>query len=267
MNQRSFLKWAGNKYNCLKYLLPEFPKSKRLIEPFTGSATIFLNTNFENNILAEKNIDLINLFESIKFGGEEFVNYCKSFFTNENNQKEKYYFFRDKFNQESNIIERSALFLYLNKHGYNGLCRYNSQGIYNVPFGRYVKPYFPYQELLVFIQKSKSAQFIQADFNETFNLAEPGDFIYCDPPYSPIQQETNFSSYTKNKFDKEEHIKLANIAKAAAAKGVKVMISNHDTEFTRENYAQAKIKTFMVRRNISRKTNNRIKVKELIAIF
>ncbi len=76
MNQRSFLKWPGNKYNCLKYILPEFPKSKRLIEPFTGSATIFLNSNFSHSILAEENLDLINLFKSIKSGGENFILYC-----------------------------------------------------------------------------------------------------------------------------------------------------------------------------------------------
>ena len=79
MSQRSFLKWAGNKYNCLKYLLPTFPQAKRLIEPFTGSATIFLNTNFTDNILAEENIDLINLFKSIKLDREDFIKYCNSF--------------------------------------------------------------------------------------------------------------------------------------------------------------------------------------------
>lgn len=267
MKQRSFLKWAGNKYNCLKHLLPEFPTSKKLIEPFTGSATIFLNTNFKNNILAEKNLDLINLFTSIKYGGEDFINYCKSYFILENNQEESYYFLRDKFNQESDQIERSALFLYLNKHGYNGLCRYNSEGIYNVPFGRYIKPYFPYNEMLFFSKKSTTAKFIHADFYETFKLAEPGDFIYCDPPYSPIVQETNFSGYTSHKFGKDEHIKLAEIAKETAKRDIRIIISNHDTEFTRQNYSGAAIKSFMVPRTISRKTNDRQKVRELIAIF
>jgi DNA adenine methylase len=267
MKQRSFLKWAGNKYNCLEHLLPTFPKAKRLIEPFTGSATIFLNTNFENNILAEENIDLVNLFESIKKGREDFVKYCNSFFTDQNNQKDNYYLLRDKFNLTSDIIERSALFLYLNKHGYNGLCRYNSSGIFNVPFGRYDKPYFPYKELIKFIKKSDSAIFVHKDFAETFKLAEPGDLIYCDPPYSPIEQESNFSAYTKKKFDSDNHIKLANLAKEASAKGIKVIISNHDTEFTRLNYSEANIKTYMVRRNISREPNSRLQVKELIAIF
>lgn len=267
MSQRSFLKWAGNKYNCLKYLLPTFPSAKRLIEPFTGSATIFLNTNFANNILAEENIDLINLFESIKVGREDFIKYCNSFFTEKNNQKENYYFLRDKFNHTADITERSALFLYLNKHGYNGLCRYNSSGIYNVPFGRYIKPYFPYNELIAFIKKSDSATFLHKNFEKTFELAEPGDFIYCDPPYSPISQESNFSAYTKQKFTNDDHIKLANLAKEASAKNIKVIISNHDTEFTRQKYSEANIKTFMVRRSISREANSRLQVKELIAIF
>ncbi len=267
MNQRSFLKWAGNKYNCLKYLLPEFPSSKRLIEPFTGSATVFLNTNFTNNILAEENYDLINLFESIQNGGEDFITYCRGLFSSANNCKEKYYFLRNKFNQESDPRKRAALFLYLNKHGYNGLCRYNSKGIFNVPFGRYIKPYFPENELRIFIKKSKTAKFLHANFYETFKLAKPGDFIYCDPPYSPIKQETNFSSYTRNKFSEEDHIKLAQIAKETAKKGIRVIISNHDTEFTRFNYQEAQIKSFPVRRYISRNCEKRILVNELIAIF
>lgn len=267
MKQRSFLKWAGNKFNCLDEILPELPKAQRLIEPFAGSATVFLNTNYMRNILAEENIDLIHLFTSIKQEGSEFIDYCASLFTKTNNTSEVFYLFRDKFNQESDPIKRSALFLYLNKHGFNGLCRYNSQGIFNVPFGLHKKPYFPRKELEYFINKSKNTKFVHSDFTKTFNLAKPGDLIYCDPPYSPIEQETNFSSYTSKKFGLAEHIKLANLAKSAAKNGVKVIISNHDTEFTREQYTGARIKSFKVSRCINSNPYNRQPVKELIAIF
>lgn len=267
MKQRSFLKWPGNKYHCLKMILPEFPEAERLIEPFTGSATVFLNTQFQQNILAEQNPDLINLFTSIKREGEEFIKYSAGLFTAENNDEKKYYQFREKFNAESDPIERSALFLYLNKHGFNGLCRYNSQGIYNVPFGLYTKPYFPQKELELFMKKSSSAKFKHADFADTFKLAKPGDLIYCDPPYSPIEQESNFSAYTGKKFAKDEHVKLAALAKKAASRGVKVIISNHDTEFTREQYQGAKIKSFEVSRFISSTADKRLPVRELLAVF
>lgn len=267
MKQRSFLKWPGNKYHCLKMILPEFPQAERLIEPFTGSATVFLNTAFPKNILAEQNEDLINLFSSIKKEGLEFIKYSSAFFTDANNAEEKYYLFRDQFNSASDPIERSALFLYLNKHGFNGLCRYNSQGIYNVPFGLYAKPYFPQKELELFMHKSSTAKFKHADFEDTFKRAKPGDLIYCDPPYSPLVQESNFSGYTGKKFGKEEHLKLAKLAKKAAKRNIRVIISNHDTEFTREQYQGATIKSFEVNRFISREASKRLPVKELLAIF
>src|SRR3990167_2479933 len=197
---RSFLKWAGGKYNCLNNILPSLPNSSTLIEPFTGSATIFMNTNYDFNILAEANPDLVNIFLQIQENGAEFINYCESFFINSNNDNLKYYQLREKFNNTTNKSERAAIFLYLNRHGFNGLCRYNSQGIYNVPFGKYLKPYFPKNEMLLFYKKSKIAKFLHCDYLETFALAKPGDFIYCDPPYSPIQQKSNFSQYTKNIF-------------------------------------------------------------------
>lgn len=265
--QRSFLKWAGNKYNCLDKIVPHFPQANTFIEPFTGSATVFLNTNYTNNILAEENLDLINLFRYITNEGMEFINFCAKYFTQENNIKEKYYELRDKFNNEPDPKLKSALFLYLNKHGYNGLCRYNSNGKFNVPFGRYTKPYFPKDELIFFLNKSSKTKFIHNDFLETFKMAKSGDFIYCDPPYSPIEQESNFSAYTSKKFGEEEQVKLAHVAKHAANNNIKVIISNHDTDFIRELYKDAKIIEFTVRRFINRDVCNRSTAKELIAIF
>jgi DNA adenine methylase len=264
---RSFLKWAGNKYNCLNHILPAFPDSDLLIEPFAGSGTVFINTEYKNNILAEENEDLITLFKCIQLEGLEFIEYCESFFSKKNNEKSQYYSFRDKFNQITEPKARAAIFLYLNRHGYNGLCRYNNSGKYNVPFGTYDKPYFPKDEMMRFHIKSKDAKFIHADFLETVKQAKSGDFIYCDPPYAPIGQQTNFSSYTSKKFGEKEHILLAEAAKNAANNGVKVIISNHDTEFTRQLYLGAEIKSFPVSRLINCNTNHRVPAQELIAVF
>ena len=75
-----------------------------------------------------------------------------------------YYSIRDEFNNIQDPYRRAVLFLYLNRHGYNGLCRYNKSGGYNVPFGRYVKPYFPELEIQYLAQKLKKASFIAGDF-------------------------------------------------------------------------------------------------------
>ncbi len=247
--------------------MDSFPKAGRLIEPFTGSAAIFNNTNYPNYLLAEQNQDLISLFHYLKTEGKPFILWCKSFFCQENNCSTRYYELRKEFNQSTNQRERAALFLYLNRHGYNGLCRYNQQGIYNVPFGRYHKPYFPEKEMWFFHQKSQNAIFIQSDFRETFTHAQAGDVIYCDPPYAPLVQTSNFSTYTHSKFGEKEQIILAQLARACAAKGMTVMISNHDTPFTREQYHDADIKLFHVNRRISCNAKQRTPAKELLAVF
>jgi DNA adenine methylase len=218
-------------------------------------------------LLAEANQDLISLFHCIKNEHKYFIDYCRQFFSDSNNQATHYYELRERFNHSQNPQERAAIFLYLNRHGYNGLCRYNQKGIYNVPFGRFTKPYFPQAELDFFYEKSKLATFIHKDFQETFQLARAGDLIYCDPPYSPLTQSSNFSAYTQKKFGEKEQIILAMLAKDAASRGITVIISNHDTDFTRHHYQGATIKSFEVKRSISCRAKQRLPVKELLAIF
>lgn len=267
MKKKSFLKWAGNKYHCLDNILSNLPRGQRLIEPFTGSAVVFMNANFEDNILAENNPDLVNLYKLIQQEGREFIAYCAQFFNGDNNNEHKYYQLREEFNYCLDKSRRAALFLYLNRHGYNGLCRYNSRGIFNVPFGRYKRPYFPSAELLFFHEQGHRAQFILSDFRNTFHQAKAGDVIYCDPPYVPLSASANFASYSPRKFTIQDQLDLAALARDAATKGVSVLISNHDTAFTREQYADSRIESFPVSRRISCLAQNRHKVQELIAVF
>lgn len=266
---RSFLKWAGNKYHCLSKIHPSFPPAKRLIEPFGGSGVVFMNTDYAENLLAEDNLDLVLLFQQLQQHGQEFIQYCRTFFCQENNQSEAYYTLRQEFNRcpSNQPQKRAALFLYLNRHGYNGLCRYNASGIYNVPFGLYTKPYFPEKEMLLFYKKSKTLTLMHRDFRETFALAQTGDFIYCDPPYAPREQTTNFTNYTGKKFDETSQITLATLAENAARQGIWVCISNHDTPSTRQYYQNARIQSFYVTRQISCSGLGRRPVAELLAVF
>lgn len=264
---KPFLKWAGNKYRCLDHILGSLPKATRLIEPFTGSGAIFMNTAYPSYLLAEGNPDLIHLFSHIKQEGPAFIAYCEQLFNQANNCGDKYYSLRHDFNHCANPRKRAAMFLYLNRHGYNGLCRYNLRGGYNVPFGRYKKPYFPHNELFHFYQKSQQASFLHGDFRQTFTLAKPGDVIYCDPPYVPLDQTSNFSSYLHTKFGEKEQIILAELAMEAAHRGISVVISNHDTSFTRHHYRDSEISSFPVKRSISCQPEKRHKVQELVAVF
>jgi len=264
---RPFLKWLGNKYRCINHLNQHFSPSKRLIEPFAGSAAVFLNTDYPNYLLGEQNQDLINLYKLVAEEGELFINYAKKLFTQNNNQEDRYYQLRDKFNKSKSKRVRSALFLFLNRHGYNGLCRYNSSGGFNVPFGRYVKPYFPEKELFFFHEKAQQAQFNIDDFQTTMLHAESGDLIYCDPPYVPLSASANFTGYTSSPFAEKEQLLLAQLAEDLANKNITVIISNHDTACSRKLYQNATIHSFPVKRTISCQVNSRKPVHELIAIF
>lgn len=264
---RPFLKWAGNKYRCIEPIINALPQANCLIEPFAGSGAVFLNADYPKYILGEQNQDLVALYTFLKKEGSSFIQCCKQMFTIENNAAEKYYQYRKQFNECKDLRERAILFLYLNRHGYNGLCRYNLKGDYNVPFGRYTKPYFPEKEMNHFFDKSQNAKFVYADYQNTFQMAQPGDIIYCDPPYAPLDQKSNFTAYTGKKFRIEDQVRLSELAVKAANQGITVLISNHDTEFTRHHYKDSEIRTLSVKRSISCQGKKRNHASELLAIF
>lgn len=267
---RSFLKWAGGKKKLVSdihHLLPKRQRT-RLIEPFVGGGSVFLNLDFDEYLLMDTNADLINLFSIIKTDCADFIDHARRYFTPAHNTPETYYALRQEFNDSSVPMERASLFLYLNRHGYNGLCRYNKSGGYNVPFGRYKKPYFPEDEILFFAQKAKRATFIQGDFAEAFAHANATDMIYCDPPYAPVKQISNFTAYAGNQFGPSEQKRLVQVTEHVVNQGTVVLISNHDVPFTREIYQTAdKIHKLSVHRSISRKGQERVKVGELMALY
>ena len=264
---KPFLKWAGGKYRIIDRVLESLPKGKKLIEPFVGSGAVFLNANFEENYLADTNIDLINLYKQIQLNSDEFIEYAAALFVPENNIESVFYELREEFNDSKDIFRKSAIFVYLNRHCFNGLCRYNSKGKFNVPFGRYTKPIFPKTDVINFQIKSQNAVFEVADFKKTMENASVGSIVYCDPPYAPLTATANFTSYTQEGFNFSDQQALADCAKKLILRGIPVVISNHDTEFTRAVYADAQIFSFDVQRYISRDAKNRNKAAELIAIY
>ena len=265
---RPFLKWAGNKYRVIERIKKLLPDGSRLIEPFAGSAAVFLNTDYEHYLLSDTNPDLINLYEILKLEGDKFIRYCKRYFNGSYNNAESYYQLRDRFNHCNNPRQKAAMFVYLNRHGYNGLCRYNAKGGYNVPFGRYQNPYFPQKEMLAFHQKAQQAEFIVSSFENTMANTQPGDVIYCDPPYVPLSDSANFTSYSAGGFDLNKQRQLAQLAEETARRGIPVLISNHNTRFTQQTYHMATHRdTFQVRRYISCNGERRQNAGEVLALF
>lgn len=261
------LKWAGGKYQILDHLRKYLPAGNRLIEPFVGSGAVFINTRYEHYLLNDINGDLIDLYRQLQAGGDDFIAYASCFFQPENNTEEVYYRLRDTFNSTTDTRLKAALFLYLNRYGYNGLCRYNSKGKSNVPFGRYKKPYFPQKELERFAEKSRGAVFCNKDFSTVMRQARPGDVIYCDPPYVPLSSTANFTSYSGNGFAEAEQIRLAELAEKMSSRGITVLISNHDTAFTKEIYGAARKHRIEVRRMISCNGSRREVAKEILAVY
>ncbi len=220
--EKSFVKWVGGKSRILTKVIDSFPeKYNTLIEPFVGSGVVGLNVS-SFWILNDINSDLIDCYKYIKnMDPSIFIHDLNKLFTENSNTSEIYYTARNLFNRSNNIYLKSLLFIYLNRHGYNGLCRYNSKGIYNVPYGRYSKPYFPEQEILLYHKRLQLSEIYNIDFEEIFNLAKEGDLIYCDPPYL-----NTFSNYNESGFTLKDHERLLNKAVQLKEYGITTIISN-----------------------------------------
>lgn len=266
---RPFLKWPGGKFRVLDRILPRLPRGGRLVEPFTGSGAVWLNAGFEDALLNDANSDLITLYALVQEGGAGFVDFCRSFFVPENNTPDRFLELRARYNASRDRAERAALFVYLNRHAYNGLVRYNAKGLYNVPFGRYASPPFPEKAMLDFARAARlrSVRFVAGDFRDVFTRLEPGDVVYCDPPYVPLSETAHFTSYARGDFGPEDQRDLAALAHEARDRGIPVLVSNHDTPVTRVLYRDADIVSFDVRRTISCKGDGRGRAAELLALF
>ena len=265
---RAFLKWAGGKYSLTEQIQALLPEAERLMEPFVGAGSVFLNSEFEHYYLNDINPDLISLYKILKRKPQQFIHDARRYFTPDTNVDTAYYALREEFNQCRDPYQRSLLFLYLNRHGYNGLCRYNRSGGFNVPFGRYVKPYFPEYELEFFAHKAKKATFTCLPFNQLFRRARKGTVIYCDPPYVPINTTAMFTDYSSKGFSLDDQVELARQAKHAAFdRGISVLISNHDVPFTRDLYQHSSISELRVKRSISQNGAKRVAVGELFALY
>lgn len=197
---KSPIKWAGGKTRVMPQLLKHLPKADCLIEPFVGSGTVFMNTEYRRYVLCDSNRALINFFRVLTSDTERLIDTARGMFLGGNNE-EQYYNRRALFNttlwndtrNPDNALMFAALFLYLNRHCFNGVYRVNQKGDHNVPFGKYAAPYFPADEMRSFAEKANDtkAVFIDGDFRHTIPDVMQLAYdvvIYCDPPLHPDQQ-------------------------------------------------------------------------------
>ena len=261
------LKWAGGKYGILGHIRAHLPPGRTLFEPFMGSAVVSLNMVYDRYCLSDANPDLVDFYRCVMEPGPDFIEQCRSYFTPKNNTRARYNVLRNTFNRSKDPRKRAALLLYLNRHGYNGLYRVNKSGAFNVPHGRYKKPKFPEEALRTFQARADCTDVQQLPFEQAMQRAKPGDVVYCDPPYVPLSSTANFTGYTGAGFTLKDQETLVELAHELRARGVSVVISNHDTPDTQRLYRDAELHTFQVQRNISRNGKNRGKAPEVLAVF
>ncbi|EBF7359275.1 Dam family site-specific DNA-(adenine-N6)-methyltransferase [Salmonella enterica subsp. enterica serovar Edinburgh] len=266
--QRPFLKWAGGKYSLLPELDRLIPAGKRLIEPFVGGGSVFLNSDkHERFLLSDINADLINLYQMLAVVPDSVIAEAMKAFRHLNDV-ENYTVIREAFNaQKLNATERAAAFLYLNRHCFNGLMRYNLDGFFNVGWGKYKAPYFPEEEIRAFRLKSHACVFMTAGFERTLRLAGDGDVVYCDPPYEPMPGTAGFTSYASGGFSWDSQVALAESCVAAHQRGAKVFISNSTAPRVIELYEQHGFTLHRVnaRRSISSKGSTRETANDIVA--
>ncbi|HEM8561043.1 TPA: Dam family site-specific DNA-(adenine-N6)-methyltransferase [Citrobacter farmeri] len=266
--QRPFLKWAGGKYSLLPELDRLIPAGKRLVEPFVGGGSVFLNSEkHESFLLADVNADLINLYQMLEVDHIRVCSLAKILFERSNSE-EAYKELRDEFNnQRMGAPERAAAFLFLNRHCFNGLIRYNRDGFFNVGWGKYEAPYFPEIEIKAFKLKSHKCVFMSAGYRRTLALAGDGDVVYCDPPYEPLPGTAGFTNYAAGGFSWDDQISLAESCVAAHQRGAKVLISNSTAPRVLDLYERHgfTIHHVSARRAISSKGSTREVAKDIVA--
>ncbi|ECA0402304.1 Dam family site-specific DNA-(adenine-N6)-methyltransferase [Salmonella enterica subsp. enterica serovar Newport] len=268
--RRPFLKWAGGKYSLLPDLYQFIPAGMRLIEPFVGGGSVFLNSDKHACfLLADVNTDLINLYQMLAVVPGAVIRHARVMFDRLNNA-ESYTALRDEFNaQVMDGPERAAAFLFLNRHCFNGLIRYNRNNQFNVGWGKYPSPYFPLDEINAFTEMAHNCVFMAAGFRRTLALAGEGDVVYCDPPYEPMPGTAGFTNYAAGGFTWDDHIALTECCVAAHQRGARIVIGNSTAPRVVDLYSQYgfEIHHISARRSISSKGSTRETAKDLVAIL
>jgi DNA adenine methylase len=241
---KPFLKWAGGKRQLLseiKKYIPEGINNYTYYEPFIGAGAVLFDLQPKKAIINDFNTQLILTYTVVKENVEELITLLKN---HKNMNDEEYYYEirnldRDviKFNKLTNV-EKAARLIFLNKTCFNGLYRVNSQGLFNVPYGKYKNPAIC--EALILRQISNylnvnKIKILNVDFERMVLDVDKNSFIYFDPPYhSP--DKTNFTGYQADGFGEEEQERLRNVMIEMTRRKAKCLLSNSDTKYIRELY-------------------------------
>lgn len=269
---RPFLKWVGGKRQLLPELVKYVPKltSKHTYyEPFIGGGALLFELQPPKAAINDSNRELINCYEVIRDSLDELLEELSN--AKYSNSETSYYKMRDldRSKKYPNLseVQKAARIIYLNKTCYNGLFRVNSQGQFNVPFGRYKNPNFLDDAVLRAVNKylnSNDITLSNQDFKEAVEDAKKGDFVYLDPPYDPVSATASFTGYDVNGFNRNEQERLKKLFDALTTKGCKVMLSNSCTDFIQDLYKDYQVKIVRATRSINSNALKRGMVDEVL---
>ncbi len=270
-----FLKWAGGKGSLLPHLLTRVPLHLTdYYEPFLGGGALFLskcarNTKFHAH-LSDINAELINAYRMVKDAPEELISLLSTFQSeyDESSNKSEYYYKKRDWNP-TDPIESVARLVFLNKTCYNGLYRVNSQGEFNVPFGRYKNPRILDSENVRAVSRvlrETDAELGSIDYKTALSRCGRGDFIYLDPPYQPVSKTSSFTHYTPSGFSENDQVELAQQFAKLVNRGCTVLLSNSETALTRRLYQDFETRKVTVNRPINSVGTGRRGYKELIVV-
>lgn len=269
------IKWVGGKTQLLKELkeiiIPALKEDSYYYEPFCGGAALALDLEHKNTILNDLNSELINMYKVIRDNPEELISELKRFQNSHN--AEFYYHIRnldrtDALSKMSDVV-KAARTIYLNKTCFNGLYRVNSKGQFNSPIGRTSSrktPDIVQEDLIREMSKFlKTVQFHNGDYRESLVHAKNGDVVFFDPPYDQDESISSegFVGYQKEGWTRKDLEELKTVCDELSIRGVKVVLTNNDTEFVRKLFAGYNFREVEVKRSINRDGNKR-KGKELI---
>jgi DNA adenine methylase len=238
---RPFLKWVGGKRQLLPALLPHTPsRFGRYHEPFLGGGALFFNLRPARSVLADTNARLVRTWKGVRDSVEDVIALLRAY------PHDRVFFqqLREAAVDERTDAEVAAWFIYLNRTGFNGLYRVNRQNRFNVPFGSYTNPTICDAEgLRIASAALADTELHVEDFGAVLHRAEPGDFVYFDPPYVPLTATSSFTAYTAGGFGMGEQARLRDTARTLKERGVHVVLSNSSAPAVYELYADGFART------------------------
>jgi len=270
---KPFVKWAGGKRQLLAELEKNFPKQfGTYFEPFLGGGAVLFDLlakkpNLKCSV-SDLNSDLVLAYVTIrdKLGRliESLENHSKNYHKDSTG-----YYYEVRKQEPKSQIEKVSRLLFLNKTCFNGLYRVNSKGKFNVPLGRYTNPNIVNRENLTAVSKFLQSDKIKIscrDFESILKDAKKGDFVYFDPPYQPVSDTANFTSYTHRDFTEDDLQRLADLANQLNSKGSYVLLSNSNTKIVKKIFSSKKwkVKEIAVNRAINSNSQKRTGHKEIL---